>query len=113
MCRRPVAADTPAFFEHGEVIHLDCHLGLMDAGAAVGRLLRERAERPLCAECLANALMITPGEAEVAAIRLRRLPRFAMRFDLCLGCGRRKQTLRALRVLRGPAAGRRQAGGAQ
>lgn len=115
MCRRPVRHDASAFVEHGELIHVECHLGLMDAAGAVARLVRARPEQPICLTCAADALMITVGEAEAAAARLRALPGFAMRVETCVGCGRRRQAVRALRTLRPPARSRRRrsAGGAQ
>ena len=102
MCRRPVVAGTPAIVERGETIHPDCHLGLIDAGAAVARLLRERPGQPLCAPCIATALGLTLAEAQAGCARLRPLRGFATRFDTCLGCGKRRQVVRALR---GPGAG--------
>ena len=97
MCCQPVAAGAPAVFEHGDTIHLDCHLGLMDAGAAVARLLRARPGQPLCATCIAGALGLTFGEAQAGSARLRPLRGFTTRFDACLGCGNRRQVVRALR----------------
>jgi hypothetical protein len=97
MCRRPVAAGTPVIVEHGETIHPDCHLGLMDAGAAVARLLRERPGEPLCAPCIATALGLTFTEAQAGSARLRPLRGFVTRFETCLGCGKRRQVVRALR----------------
>jgi hypothetical protein len=97
MCCRPVAAGAPAVFEHGDIIHLDCHLGLMDAGSAVARLLRGRPGQPLCAACIAGALGLTFGEAQAGSARLRPLRGFATRFEACLGCGHRRQVVRALR----------------
>ena len=97
MCRRPVAAGTPAIVEHGDTLHPGCHLGLMDAGAAVARLLRERPGRPLCTLCIAAALGLTVAEAQAGSARLRPLRGFVTRFEACLGCGKRRQVVRALR----------------
>jgi hypothetical protein len=107
MCRRPVSAG-------GDLIHPQCDPGLADAGGAIARLLYERLEQALCADCIADALELTVMEAEAAAIRLRARAGFGMRFDRCVGCGRRRLVLRALRTLR-EAAGEwpRSAGGAQ
>jgi hypothetical protein len=98
MCRRPVVAGTPALVEHGDVIHLDCHLGLMDAGSAVAALLRERPGQRLCVTCIAGALGITFGEAQAGSARLRPLKGFEIRFEVCLGCGGRRQVVRAVRA---------------
>ena len=73
MCCLPVAPGAAALFEHGDVIHLDCHLGLMDPGAAVARLLRERSGQALCATCIAGALGLTSAEAQGGSARLRAL----------------------------------------
>lgn len=98
MCRLPVTPGTAAFFDRGDVIHLDCHLGLMDPGAAVAGLLRERPGQPLCAPCVAGALGLTFGEAQAGSARLRPLRGFEVRFDVCVGCGNRRQVVRALRA---------------
>jgi hypothetical protein len=97
MCGLPVAASSTATFEHGALIHLDCHLGLMDAGAAVARLLRQRPGQPLCSTCIATALGITLGEAQTGSARLRSLRGFEVRFEVCVGCDTRRQIVRALR----------------
>jgi hypothetical protein len=80
------------------VIHLDCHLSLMDGGAAVARLLRERPGHALCATCIAGALGLTVGEAQAGSARLRPLRGFEIRFEVCVGCGSRRQVVRALRA---------------
>jgi len=98
MCRTRVAASVPVLFEHGEVIHLDCHLGLLDAGGAIARLLRTRPGHGLCTSCLAHALGLTAGEAQAGVARLRALRGFEARFDHCVGCGSRRQVVRALRT---------------
>jgi hypothetical protein len=104
MCRLPVAAGSPALFEHGDVIHLDCHLGVLDPGAAVARLLCQRPGQPLCVTCIAAALDLTVGEAQAGSARLRALRGFQVRYDACLGCGGRRQVMRALRAPGGRAA---------
>src|SRR5688572_29027271 len=92
MCRRPVRPG-------GDVIHAACDPGLTDAGGAVARLLYERLEHALCAECIADALGLTALETDTAVARVQAVPGFAIRFDRCVGCGRRRQVLRALRTL--------------
>jgi len=110
LCRLPVAPGAPALVERGEVLHLACHLGLTDAGVAVARLLRERPGHPLCVGCIASALGLTSGEAQAGSARLRPLKGFEVRFDACVGCGRRRQVVRALRGPgRAPARGSRSA----
>jgi hypothetical protein len=91
----------------GDAVHLDCHLGLLDASAAVARLLRERPGHALCTNCIAVALVITPLEAQTGTRRLRALRGFEMRFGTCLGCGGRRQVLRVSRNASGerPSAG--------
>ena len=84
--------------EQGEAIHIGCRLGLMDAGAAVARLLCERPGQALCATCIARALGLTFGEAQVGSGRLRTLRGFELRFEPCEGCGSRCQVVRALRA---------------
>lgn len=107
MCRQPVTAGP-------DVIHPQCHPGLTDPSGAIARLLYERLEHGLCAGCIADALGLTLMEAEGAATRLRGRPSFGMRVDRCVGCGRRRQVLRALRTLRRAATeGPCSAGGAQ
>ena len=115
MCGQAVTAEMAAFFEHGDVLHLSCHLGLMDAGAAVARMLLDRPEQSLCIACIAEALVLTPAEAEVGATRVQALPGFGSRFGSCVGCGRRGRVVRALRVRRidRPAARDHAAGEAQ
>jgi hypothetical protein len=98
ICCQPVVPGTAALFELGEAIHVRCHLGLMDAGAAVARLLRERPGQPLCSACIARALELTIGEAQAGSARLRALQGFELRFEMCVGCGSRRQIVRALRV---------------
>ena len=105
MCGKAVGAGAPALVEQGETIHLGCHLGLMDAGAAIAGLLREHPGQPLCVACIAGALGITSGEAHAGSARLRSLKGFQTRLAVCLGCGGRRQVLRALRSV-----GRRFAG---
>jgi hypothetical protein len=113
MCWRPVVRGSPAFFEQGDVIHPGCHLGLMDAGAAIACLLRERPGQPLCVDCIAKALSITALEAEGASERLRPLRGFEIRRDVCVGCSSRRQVVRALRAVgRPPGAGRTRREGA-
>ena len=112
MCGQAVTAGMAAFFEHGDVLHLGCHLGLMDAGAAVARMLRDRPEQSLCVACIAETLVLTPAEAEVGVARVQGLPGFGARFGSWMGCRRRGRVVRALRV-RGivrPAASDRAAG---
>jgi hypothetical protein len=115
MCGHAVTADMAAFFEHGDVLHLGCHLGLMDAGAAVARMLLDRPGQPLCVACIAEALVLTPAEAEVGVARVRVLPGFGARFGPCVGCRRRGRVVRALGVRRidRPAARDRAAGEGQ
>jgi hypothetical protein len=98
MCRLRVTAGAPVLFEHGDVIHLDCHLGLLEAGTAVARLLRDRPGHRLCVVCIGSALGITPTEAQGGTTRLRALRGFETRFDQCIGCGSRRQVIRALRA---------------
>jgi hypothetical protein len=100
MCRRPVVAGMPALAEHGDVMHLDCDLGLMDAAAAVARLLRARPGHALCTACIAGALGLTVPEAQAGSARLRALRGFAVRFARCVSCRSRRQVVGALR---GPA----------
>jgi hypothetical protein len=97
LCCRPVTAGASALVEHGEPIHVECHLGLLDAGAAVARLLRQRPGHPLCATCIAHALGLTVGEAQAGSARLRALRGFEIRFDQCVGCNTRSQVVRAIR----------------
>jgi hypothetical protein len=114
MCGRTVAAHMPSFFEHGDVLHLACHLGLMDAAAAVARMLLERPEHALCIACIADALVLTASEADVGITRVQALPGFGARFGACVGCGRRGRVVRALRgSWIGGAAGERAAGAGQ
>lgn len=98
MCRQPVVPGSAALFERGEAIHVSCHLGLMDPGAAVARLLRERPGHPLCSGCIAHALGLTVSEAQAGSARLRALRGFELRFDMCVGCRSRRQIVRALRA---------------
>jgi hypothetical protein len=97
MCWRPVAAGAPAILEHGDSIHVSCHLGLMDAGSAVARLLRERRGQPVCTACIATTLGLTLAEAQTASGRLRSLRGFDARFETCVTCGARRHALRAVR----------------
>jgi hypothetical protein len=115
MCGHAVTAGMAAFFEHGDVLHLGCHLGLMDAAAAVARMLLDRPEQSLCVACIAEALVLTPAEAEVGVARVQGLPGFVARFGSCVGCSRRGRVVRALRARRivRPAASDRAAGEAQ
>jgi hypothetical protein len=98
MCCQPIMPGSAALFERGEAIHVRCHLGLMDAGAAVARLLRDRPGQPLCSACVAHALDLTIGEAQAGSARLRALQGFELRFEMCVGCGSRRQVVRALRA---------------
>ncbi len=79
------------------MIHLDCHLGLTDAGAAIARLLRERPGQPLCAACIASGLELTLEEAQAGTARLRPLGGFDVRFAVCVGCGSRRRVVHAVR----------------
>ena len=97
MCWRPVLVGAPAIFEQGDSIHVECHLGLMDAGSAVARLLRERRGQAVCAACIAGALGLTFAEAQSASARLRSLRGFDARFETCLTCGSRRHAIRAVR----------------
>jgi hypothetical protein len=97
MCWRPVLVDAPAILEQGDRIHVECHLGLMDAGSAVARLLRERRGQPLCGACIAATLGLTLAEAQTASARLRSLRGFDARFETCLTCRARRRVLRAVR----------------
>jgi hypothetical protein len=102
MCRRPLSPGTLSVAASGTGIHVGCDLGLADAGGAIARLLQQRPGHGLCIECIAHALSITPLEAEIGSGRLRPLRGFDTRFDACVGCGGRRQVVRALRVdLRG------------
>jgi hypothetical protein len=98
MCRRPLSPTDPSVEEPGWKIHVGCDLGLADAGGAIARLLQERPGHGLCIECIARALSITPLEAETGSGRLRPLRGFDIRFDRCVGCGARRQVVRALRA---------------
>jgi hypothetical protein len=115
LCGHIVGADTPAVLEHGVRVHLECRLGLVDAGAAVARMLGDRAGQWLCLTCIADALVLTPAEAEEGVARVRDLAGFASRFGSCAGCGRRGRVVRALRFrsLDRPGARDRAAGEAQ
>jgi len=97
LCCRPVTLDAASIADRGDVMHLACHLALTDAGAAVARLLRMRPGQPLCVTCIATALGLTPAEAQAGSARLRPLRGFEMRFEECVGCGARRQVVRALR----------------
>ena len=97
MCGHVVGANTPALLEHGDLVHLECHLGLVDAGAAVVRMLGDRPGQWLCLACIADALVLTSAEAEEGVARVRGLTGFASRFGTCVGCGRRGRVVRALR----------------
>ena len=98
ICRLPVARESATLVEGGEVIHLGCDLGLLDAGAAVARLLRERPGQPLCVACIASALGLTLEEARTGSARLRPLRGFDVGFAPCLGCRARRQVFRAVRA---------------
>ena len=99
MCHLPITPGTPVLLERGEAVHLECNLGLMDAGTAVAGLLRERPGQPLCATCIAGTLGLTFGEAQAGSARLRAFRGFELRFQVCVGCRRRLQTARSVRCV--------------
>jgi hypothetical protein len=75
-------------FGHGDLTHLQCHLGVRDLGDVVERHLRGMAGRTVCHTCLSSALDITFAEARKATARLRVSAEFTIGPGRCSACGR-------------------------
>lgn len=71
VCLGPIHPGDHVVFGHGDLIHLQCHLGVRDLGDVVERYLRAAMGRAICHSCLAAALEITFAEARKATARLR------------------------------------------
>ena len=71
VCQGPIHPGDHVVFGHGDLTHLQCHLGVRDLGDVVERFLRASTEGAICHSCLSAALDITFAEARKATARLR------------------------------------------
>ena len=87
VCAKPIHPGEHVIFGHGDLTHLDCHLGVRDLGDVVERYVRAHAGGALCHPCLAAALDLTFAEARKATSRLRVSGEITAGLARCSACG--------------------------
>ena len=96
ICRHPVGSGDHVIFDHGDLIHLACHLGVRDLAVVLEDFLRVRRGRPYCYACLCAELELTSAEARKAVARLPLAGEFRSdTAEPCVRCHMRKLSVRA------------------
>ena len=82
-------------YQHGELLHLECAVGILTAPPSASRPAAHQRERPLCFACLGEEFEL--GRPEVVAVvrRLAETRRFRIDIDVCWRCRERRSTVAA------------------
>jgi hypothetical protein len=96
LCGEALRPGERAFFGHGEVYHLACHVQSGGAVDSVSSLLQRNAGLAYCHSCLAAALAVSFAEARKAVDVVRLYPGFTVQVpNVCSICHIERVTITA------------------
>jgi hypothetical protein len=96
ICFRDVLAEQRASYQHGELYHFDCYVGVPPLPSVLGHAVAQQRERPLCLHCLGQEFDLTVREVSDAIRELSVTHRFRVAVDVCWRCRQRRLTVSSL-----------------
>jgi hypothetical protein len=94
VCGQAVPTAVPVIFDHGEIIHLDCYVGIEGVAPMVQAFLDKRPHEQFCYTCLAQRLTRDGLDIRKAATALRLNRRALVEPAICSDCAQARVTIR-------------------
>ena len=94
-CFADIGLSERVSYQHGELLHLECAVGVLTAPGPRGRGVTRQRERPLCFACLGEEFGLARREVEAAVRSLAETRRFRVDIDVCWRCRERRSTVSA------------------
>jgi hypothetical protein len=94
-CGGRILSETPVYYSHGELIHLECYVRSSDYLQAIERFLKQRPGAPICHSCVAGSVGMAFELVRKAVERLRVSAAFRVRSETCALCGALRLTIAA------------------